>query len=417
MWCGVAEIGGKMVRVNHEDRLLYRENPDLGLLMVDADAIIAAALDPTLTLVGEVVPEQVRLVPERSSVVQYAASTRYRDKAPKPATFVASIGRRVPEGTAIVNAGNREVAVWRVPHDPFLPGLAAVSDAESATRILSQLGVGQNVEGLRRRSYRPSRRAVIEITTEAHRVFAKVVRPRKVRRLQQLHTAIARRAPIPRSLGWSEASGIAMLQALPGRPLRQTIEDPAAQLPDPSGLVGLLETLASADVGDQLREGIVEGALRHARLIHAVAPHLGPRIDALADGFLRDSFPTPLVPVHGDFHSSQIMVLDGIPTGLIDIDTAGLGERVDDAANLLAHIAVIAEANATIRDRATAYGAELARRFDLLVDPRQLRLRVSAAILGYATGPFRVQERNWRDGIERRVYLAEQWTESAAGTR
>ena len=34
-----------MMRVNHEDRLLYRENPDLGLLMVDADAIITAAAD------------------------------------------------------------------------------------------------------------------------------------------------------------------------------------------------------------------------------------------------------------------------------------------------------------------------------------------------------------------------------------
>lgn len=412
-----AEIGGKMVRVNHEERLLYRENPDLGLLMVDAEAIITAALGPALKLVGDVVPEQVRLVPGRSSVVQYAASTRLRGEAPKPATFVASTGRRVPEGTAVVTAGSREVAVWRVPHDPFLPGLATVSDAESAARILSQLGAGRSVAGLRRRSYRPSRRAVVEIMTEEHRVFAKVLRPRKVRQLQQLHTAIARRAPIPRSLGWSEASGIAMLQALPGRPLRQAIEDREAQLPDPAGLIALLEALASADVGNQTREGTVEGALRHARLMHAVAPDLGPRIDALVDKLLRYSSRSPLVPVHGDFHSSQIMVRDGIVTGVIDIDTAGLGERVDDVANLLAHIAVIAEANAAIRDRATVYGAELARRFDLLVDPRQMRLRVSAAILGYAAGPFRVQERNWRDGIERRVHLAEQWMESAAGTR
>lgn len=406
-----------MVLVDHQDCRLYDENPDLGLLMVDAAAIISAALGPTLTLVGEVVPEQVRLVPGRSSMVQYASSIRYRDGAAKPVTFVASIGRRIPEGTAIVTAGNREVAVWRVPHDPFLPGLAAVSDAESATRILAQLGGGHSVVGLRRRSYRPSRRAVIEITTEAHRVFAKVVPPGKVRRLQQLHTAIARHAPIPRSLGWSEASGIAMLQALPGRPLRRAIEDGAAQLPDPSGLITLLETLESADSGDRKREGVVEGAVRHARLLNAVVPDLGPRIDTLAGAISRHSSPTPLVPVHGDFHSSQIMVRDGMATGLIDIDTAGLGERADDLANLLAHIAVIGEANAAIRARAVGYGAELTKRFDSLVDPQQLRLRVSAAILGYATGPFRVQEPNWRDGIERRVNLAEQWMESASGTQ
>jgi hypothetical protein len=208
-----------------------------------------------------------------------------------------------------------------------------------------------------------------------------------------------------------------MLEALPGRPLRRAIEDRAAQLPDPSESVALLEMLASADAGDQKREGVVEGAVRHARLLNAVVPDLGPRIDALAGALSRHSSPTPLVPVHGDFHSSQIMVRDGMATGLIDIDTAGLGERVDDLANLLAHIAVVAEANVAIRARAVAYGAELTRRFDSLVDPRQLRLRVSAAILGYATGPFRVQEPNWRDGVERRVNLAEEWMESASGTR
>ena len=53
--------------------------------------------------------------------------------------------------------------------------------------------------------------------------------------------------------------------------------------------------------------------------------------------------------------------------------------------------------------------------FDRLIDPSELRLRVAAAVLGFATGPFRVQHKNWRLETERRVSLAERWIAGEIG--
>ena len=41
-------------------------------------------------------------------------------------------------------------------------------------------------------------------------------------------------------------------------------------------------------------------------------------------------------------------------------------------------------------------GREPTAAFDSVVDPRELRIRVSVVILGYANEPFRVQEPDWR---------------------
>ena len=404
-----------MPSVNEQDRTLYEHHPDLGLLMIDGRTIISAALDASVTLIDDPDPENVRFVPGGSSLVLYRAAVRHRDDPPVVTRFVASIGKRVTDGTAIVTAGDRRIAVWRVPHDPFLPGLPILSDTESTARLLAQLGIDSDITRMRRRSYRPSRRAVVEITTDTHRVFAKVVRTHTTARLQQLHTAIARHAPIPRSLGWSAPTGIAMLEALPGVPLRQSIETPGAPLPSPEELISLLDTLRVGDVGDQVREGLAGGLPRHVRLLCAVLPDHAVHIRETADAIAQDSTDSPIVPVHGDYHSSQVIVTDGTATGLIDVDTAGMGERIDDLANLLAHVTVIADTRPSVRQRAASYGAELTSAFDQLVDPRQLRLRVAAAILGYATGPFRVQEADWRHATLRRVALADQWVESAMG--
>lgn len=404
-------------RVDHRDRELFARLPELSTLISDAHTIITAALQPPLSLTTEPRAVQIRLIPGRSCAVKYIAGIAGMDGTTETAAFVASIGLSVPDHTAIVTAHGVDVAVWRVPHDPFLPGLAAVSEPGSAGRFLRQLGVDDAVTALRRRAYRPGRRAVMEIIAGEHRVYAKVVRPRKVRQLQELHAAIAPHAPIPRSLGWSETTGIAMLQALAGEPLRRAIERGTGSLPDPDALVGLLDAVQASDASGTDRPGLVAGVDRHAQLIAVVEPALGERAQALSRSIQDSAAPSARRIIHGDFHSSQIMVNNGHPTGLIDIDTVGVGEHADDLANLLAHIAVIAEGSPAARERAAAYGTDLTNRFDVLTDPRQLRIRVAAAIVGYATGPFRVQEPEWREGVERRIRLAEEWMESAASVR
>ena len=397
------------------DRALYGSHPELGVLLGNGSALIEAALEPSMTLASEATPLQVRFVPGKSVVVQFSATVKTGSDEVRTDTFVASIGLRVGSGTAIVTAGGTDVAIWRFPADPFLPGLRSVTDPERAGRLLEQLGIDPTGLILRRRAYRPGRRAVMELRTPHDRVFAKVVRPERVATLQHVHTSLARRAPIPTSLGWSETSGIALLQGLNGRPLRGVIEDGEKPLPSPGSLIDLLATIEIPLDGSR-RPGLVERAAGHAAFVGTICPNLQPRAQTLARGI--DEMADTETPrtIHGDFHASQIMVSSGSITGLVDIDTVTSGERTDDLANLLAHLAALATARPAIANNITSYGVELAGTFDAATDPRQLRLRVAAALLGYAGGPFRVQETQWREATEKRIQAAEQWLEAATAT-
>jgi hypothetical protein len=113
--------------------------------------------------------------------------------------------------------------------------------------------------------------------------------------------------------------------------------------------------------------------------------------------------------VHGDFYESQLLVDGGAVVGLLDVDTAGAGARIDDWATLLAHLAVqeqLQRAPATT----AAYAAGLLRDAHLRWSPADLAARVAARLVGLATGPFRVQQAGWRVRTEQRVALAERWT-------
>ena len=166
------------------DRSLYESHPDLGLLLARGSALIEAALDGSTTLESEVRPVQVRFVPSRTVVGQYSASVSTQGEEERVETFVASTGQSVPGQTATVSYNGTDVAVWPASADPFLPGLRSVSSPIPAGRLLEQLGIDANGVTLRRRAYRPGRRAVTEIRTPNYHVFAKIVRPTRVADLQ-----------------------------------------------------------------------------------------------------------------------------------------------------------------------------------------------------------------------------------------
>lgn len=396
----------------NRDRALYESHPELELVLEKGSALIEAALAPSMALASEAKPVQVRFVPGQSVIAQLSANVETNSDEVRTDTFVVSIGLRVAPGTAIVTAGGTDIAIWRLPDDPFLPGLRSVSDPELASRLLEQLGIDPAGIALRRRAYRPGRRAVVELRTPRDRVFAKVVRPERVAELQRLHTSLAGRAPIPTSLGWSEASGVALLQALDGRPLRSAIEGGENPLPSPRSLVDLLDTLEVPRAGNH-RPSLVDRAASHAAFLSTICPDVQPRVRTLAQSIAEMADSEPSRTIHGDFHSSQIILSGGSITGLVDIDTVSSGERTDDLANLLAHLAAVASARPEVATNVTSYAIDLISTFDTITDPRQLRLRVSAALLGYAGGPFRVQEPRWRDATEERIQAAEQWLDAA----
>ncbi len=206
-----------------------------------------------------------------------------------------------------------------------------------------------------------------------------------------------------------------MLQALDGYPLRSAIENGANPLPSPRSLLDLLATLETPPVR-AMRPSLVERAATHAAFLSTIFPDTQQRVQTVARSIAEMADTEQPRTIHGDFHSSQIMVNDGSIVGLVDIDTVSAGERTDDLANLLAHLAAVASARPDIAANVKSYGIDLTSTFDSVADPRQLRFRVSAALLGYTGGPFRVQEAHWRNSTEDRIQAAEEWLDAAKAT-
>ena len=356
----------------------------------------------------------MRFVPGRSVTAELSATVKTGSDEIRTETFV-----RVDRTQSSTNNSDRHHRRHRhrrlaAPGDPFLPGLQSVTDPDLASRLLKQLGIDPSGISSRTRSYRPEPRAVIEFRTPRDRVFAKVVRPARVAELQRLHTSLAGQAPIPISLGWSETSGVAMLQALDGYPLRSAIENGANPLPSPESLLDLLATLETPRVR-AMRPSLVERAATHAGFLSTILPDTRSACRPSHDPSRRwqtqnsrgPSTATPLV-------SDPRQRWPNRRTGRHRHRQCGQG--TDDLANLLAHLAAVASARPDVAANVKSYGIDLTSTFDSVTDPRQLRLRVSAALLGYAGGPFRVQEAHWRNATEDRIQAAEEWLDAAKAT-
>lgn len=383
------------------------------LLGAESGGLLAAVLAEVGGEVTEARATQVRFVPTRSVTVQYRCDVVWSGEPRKTIeTLVATTEEPLPSQLPVVEVEGSRVAVWRYPYDPFLPGLSVASDGEKVGEVLELLGAPTEKVSLRRRAYRPGRRAVIEAMAPEARIFLKVVRPARVAALQERHTKLVQHVPIPHSYGWSDDLGLVAMQSMPGKTLRKRLEGGSRQLPEPTQLVTLLEGVGAASAIDAKVPGPTQRAKDYATLIGAVSPQLTPRLDTLVEK-VRAVGSGVSETVHGDFHSSQVLVKGKQVVGLIDVDTVGMGDRPDDLATMIGHVSTLALTSASRRP-IERYGRELLAGFDRLTSPHELRLRTAAVVLGFATGPFRVQAKRWREDTERRVALAERWAASAA---
>lgn len=381
------------------------------LLSPDALGLLNALVRPLGGSVQSAKVRQVRYVPATSVTVQYDADVQIGSTTSRT-TLVASNGIAVSGEVVRLDAGGVEIAAWGYPHDPFLPGLAAASDPQAAGRLLVDLGAAVSRVSLRRRAYRAGRRAVLEVRGGPASIYVKVVRPSQVAALQEIHGLMAGHLPVPRSLGWSAELGIVAMEAMRGRPLRKVAQADPSALPGPGALVGLLDRLPVTTRPAPI--GPIGRMPSHIRLISATMPELRERLADIADQVHAvDTEPTR--PTHGDFHAGQVLVEDRKIVGLVDVDTAGMGERSNDLAGILAQLSTLAISSPQ-RAGLDRYGRSLIAGFDRLVDPVGLRLRVAAAVVGFATGPFRVQMADWPAATVARVALAERWIASARGS-
>ena len=380
------------------------------LLGPKAGGLLTAVANTAGGELGSWRPRQVNYQPHRSTVVQYRAAMRWPSGQATSETFVAATGDSLPaHGAAVFEDGSARVAVWRWPNDPFLPGLADALDPNKVASLLEDLGSDGGAVQLRTRAYRPGRRAVIEATGRRGRLFLKVVRPAKAEALHQLHRSLAPHVPVPASLGWTNP-GVVVLAARPGLTLRQALRSSQQPPPPPQVIVGLLDRLPAHLAGQSPPRDLLSSIEHHAQVIAATVPSARGPLETLL-GSLRSCIspdPSKVTAVHGDLYEGQLLVDGSRITGLLDIDTAGAGLRVDDLANFCAHLSVLALVTDRPK-RVKRYGADLLGYAERHHQPSELRPRIAAAVLSLATGPFRVLEPEWAHNTLRRLELASEW--------
>jgi hypothetical protein len=250
---------------------------------------------------------------------------------------------------------------------------------------------------------------VLQVSGGGPPLYLKIVRPSVLDALRERHDLLAGPVPVPRLLA-TTPDGMAVLAECPGTPLRSLLARDAP-LPPPATLGALLDAIPD----DLLR---IRGRSTHLQRVGhfagvlsntaVTAPADRDRLEALAtrlDG--TDPGTHPDVGVHGDFYEGQLLATGGRVTGLLDVDTAGRGHRIDEWATLVAHLSVLALHGSPAARR---YGAQLLTHAEELFARDQLRPRIAAAVLGLATGPFRVQQDRWRDHTLTRLGLAARWS-------
>ncbi|MDQ4037539.1 MAG: aminoglycoside phosphotransferase family protein [Actinomycetota bacterium] len=347
-----------------------------------------------------------------STIVQYGAQVRWGGGPVAKETLVMATGGRIPPEAAVLEADGVRVGIWRWPFDPDLPGLASAVDAGAVGALLAVLGMGGGTVRLTVRAYRPGRRAVIEASGTHGRVFLKVVRPHRVEALNAKHRMLAQRLPVPHSYGYS-AQGILVLQALHGTSLRSALTGAALPLPTAPALERLLDRLPRRLAGNQMSGDHLGRAAHYADVVAGCLPEERARLDALVGRYTEvEAGEHRAVAVHGDFYEGQILVDRGLVTGLLDLDSAGTGHRIDEWATMLAHLSVLGLLHPKAR-RIKRYGADVLAEVEKRFPAAQLRPRVSAAVLGLATGPFRVLLPRWPERTRRRIALAEEWLTGA----
>ena len=391
-----------------DDRL-----PAVEMLLGEAvPAPLRAAVGADGAEIVSVSTRQVTWWPGRSISVRYRARLEGLHLSGTH-DLIAVAGKAIPKGALMTDTEGTRIGVWRMPDDPRIPGLAAALDPDRAAALVEQLGAGGEVE-TRLRAYRPGTRAVVEVRGRTASFFLKLVPKDQVEALDHNHRRLAAHLPVPRSLGFNRDLGLLALQALPGTSMRDALDQPDTPLPDVDALNRLLAALPKPSPGLTARSPI-ERVKRLGDLLRHLLPEDSNRIAELVERIGRDPV-KPSVPIHGDFYEAQLLVSDGTVVGVLDVDTFGWGRPGDDPATMLGHLDVRRSDPARAR-RIEDYASSLLGRWDGMLDPSDLRRRTAAAVLGLATGPFRVQREDWPTATLRRIEMAERWMESSDRVR
>lgn len=336
--------------------------------------------------------------------------------------------RPVPDGAARLDVDGAVVHVWPFPHDPYLPGLPAAVNRAEGTRLLRRLGLDSEAAAdsaagsgarpaIRTRSYRPTRRAVVELRPGPDLPPAAYVKllggrtpgrvARRARRLATVHHRLLAELPVPPVLEQDPEAGRVVLGALTGTTLRTVLRQ-GGRLPDPATLSDLLQRLHALPAlpGDADPDRFADVG-RHVTRLQARLPARAADLDRLAR--VAATVGGPRGTVHGDLHDGQVLVAGGEVSGLLDVDGAGTGTIAHDLGRLLAHLDASRLQAPALADRVDAYVAAVAGAVADLAPARDVTAAAAAAWVGLATGPLRVASHHWRDEVGARIDRALAW--------
>ena len=325
----------------------------------------------------------------------------------------------VPAGTpasTTVRIADRDVTVWRHPCDPVLPGLAVASDHALVAAALALDPTRMRLELV---TYRPLRRAVLRASSSTTTAYLKVVRPHTADDLVRRHDLLLA-AGLPVAPVQDLGDGVLRLDAVPGRPLTDALAADGAADVAPQDVLAMLDLLPAA-LKDLPRRPAWADRLRHHTDAAATAvpgrareiERIGRRVADL----LRASDPGPVAPTHGDLHDANLLLSGGRITGVLDVDGAGPGHRVDDLACLLGHLSVLPALAPEVHRHVPAALPRWVAAFERDVDPVALRARAAAVVLSLVAGARRESREGWQDDARRRVAAAAEWVEQAEALR
>lgn len=255
-----------------------------------------------------------------------------------------------PGTVPLESADGERLSAWLYPADPALPALAPAVYPDTVRVILERLGLESTAVALDLLSYRPGKRAVLRTTTTTRTWYLKIVRPDRVEAICSRHSLWREEGvPAPDVVSWSP-DGLMVLAPLPGSEAVGMLDE----LGDPTGLVSAVAALAGRVAlipsDHPARPSLALRLDWYRDRLTQFAAGSEPLISEICDAIARrlaSSAPNPrAVTVHGDLHLGQIFVDPGDRSrivGVLDIDTAGLGDPADDAAALVAHLIASAE--------------------------------------------------------------------------
>lgn len=339
--------------------------------------------------------------------------------------YVAHASRRpVPPGPTRVLVDGTPVHLWAFPHDPYLPGLASAVTVTAAASLLARVGqTPPDRPAIHTRSYRPTRRAVVELrpgSASPPAAFVKLLGGRDPGRVQRrtadlvaVHDALhAAGVPVPAVLDHDLDAGRVVLRAVTGRTLRDLLRN-GGDLPPPATLLDLVEQVRRTESlpGGGDPDGFAD-VTRHVELLAERLSHRAADLEQLAAAVA--AVGGPLGTVHGDLHDGQLVVEDGRVTGLLDVDGAGTGRVAHDLGRLLAGVEASAlAATGGASAQAATYLDDVAARAAELCPAADLARATAGAWVGLATGPLRVASPTWELETEQRLDRALAWVRRA----